>query len=76
MSLLQPFSKNKTEKQIKSELGLIFGDILIKDGQSKRRRLNLIRLNMLGALDDKRMVRSKTKKIFEEFQIFLNRFEK
>ncbi len=74
-----PSSKNKnslTEKRIKSQLGFIFSDILKDENKSKRRKLNMVRRNILLGLEGKPLVKFKTKRIFEEFEIFLNRFEK
>lgn len=79
MDLLRRSLKNDnflTKKNIKSELGLIFSNVLKEDNKNNKRKLNLLKLNLLKNLDKKPTIRFKTKKIFEEFENFLNRFEK
>lgn len=79
------FSKNKaqsvrkkmfTEKKIKLELGLIFSDILKNHNKKSKRQLNMVRMNMLRQLEGKSAVMFKTKRIFNEFSSFLDKFEK
>jgi len=65
-----------TEKTIRSELGLIFSDILKNDEKKSKRQLNMIRMNILRQLEGKPVVKFKTKRIFNEFSSFLNEFEK
>ena len=79
MDLLQRSLRNNglfSQKKIKSDLDLIFSDVLRTDDQNKKRKLRLLKINLLRTLDKKPVVKFKTKKIFEEFENFLNNFEK
>ncbi len=80
MDLLPLFSKSKgdilTQRKVKSELGLIFSDILRNNSKESKRQLNIVRINILRQLEAKPVVKLKTKRILKEFNSFLNEFEK
>lgn len=78
LSLLRQSSRNRvlTEKEVKLELGSFFSDILKEDTKRRKRKFNMVRQNILLGLREKPSIRFKTKKIFEGFETFLDKFEK
>lgn len=80
MQLLPPYLKSRkrtlTKQEINIELGLIFSGILRSDTKKSKRQLITLETNMLRRLEDKPVVKFRTKRIFIGFRSFLDEFEK
>ncbi len=79
MELLPQFSRSKrnlTKNEMRSELGFVFSGILQDNKKKRKRKLVTLEFNILSRLDDKPLVRVRTKKIFNGFRAFLDEFEK